>query len=175
MLVGAWVPACAQAEGVETHAEFTVRPGPLYLAGLGPQAVSQLVPVAGSSQDLQADLPSWRVVDATGSGNGWHVQFQTAQLSAGDGQALPCGTLTAAVPPATEVAGSNSPQSLGATVIDCGPGTVVSAAPNAGMGTFRFGTSSSTGGEIAVTLPNGETLPSQSIDLTVTISSGPGS
>lgn len=66
------VPAGAVADSVETTTTVTVRPGPLVLYGV-PAARSFMPLVRRTAAGPSAVLPAIRVVDATGSGHGWHL------------------------------------------------------------------------------------------------------
>jgi hypothetical protein len=66
------LPAGATADSVETSAEFRVRPGPLALYGV-PAARSFTPQIRYTSAGPSAALPPIRVLDATGSGRGWHL------------------------------------------------------------------------------------------------------
>ena len=66
------LPARAGADFAETTAVFTVRPGPLALYGV-PAARSFTPPIRYTPEGPCAILPPIRVVDATGSGRGWHL------------------------------------------------------------------------------------------------------
>src|SRR5712691_10518354 len=65
-------PVGATADSAETTATLTVHPGPLALYGV-PAARSFTPLVLCTSAGLSAALPAIRVVDATGSGRGWHL------------------------------------------------------------------------------------------------------
>src|ERR1700737_4874140 len=66
------LPAGAAADSAETTATLTVRPGPLALYGV-PAARSFTPAIRYTAAGPSAALPSIRVVDATGSGRGWHL------------------------------------------------------------------------------------------------------
>ena len=68
----ACLPAGAAADSVETSAAFTVRPGPLALYGV-PAARSFTPPIRYTAAGPSAAVPPIRVLDATGSGRGWHL------------------------------------------------------------------------------------------------------
>jgi hypothetical protein len=67
-----YLPAGAAADSAETTATLTVRPGPLALYGV-PAATSFTPPIRYTAAGRSAALPPIRVVDATGSGRGWHL------------------------------------------------------------------------------------------------------
>jgi hypothetical protein len=66
------LPAGASADSAETTASFTVRPGRLAMYGV-PAGRSFTPPIRRTATGSSAVLPSIWVVDATGSGRGWHL------------------------------------------------------------------------------------------------------
>jgi hypothetical protein len=68
------LPAAAAADSAETATLVTVQPGPLALYGV--PATRSFTPLVLCTTDgLTASLPETRVVDATGSGRGWHLEL----------------------------------------------------------------------------------------------------
>jgi hypothetical protein len=74
------LPAGAAADSSETTATVTIRPGPLALYGV-PAATFFTPQVRYSAAVPSAALPPIRVVDATGSGRGWHLLASVASGS----------------------------------------------------------------------------------------------
>ena len=128
-------PAAAAADFAETTASFTVRPGPLALHGV-PAGRSFTPPIRytftsaiwSTAEVPSAALPPIRVVDATGSGRGWHLAVSVV----GGGEAW-VGTAVSAFngPPqmrprsAGDVRPAQRPRTVAFALRDQGMGTTV--------------------------------------------------
>src|SRR5216684_2935222 len=78
ILVALPLAATAAADSAETNTAFAVRPGPLALSGV-PAGRSFSPRVMCTTTGISASLPAIRVVDATGSGRGWHLAVSVAR------------------------------------------------------------------------------------------------
>jgi hypothetical protein len=141
----------------------------------GPPTLSDFTPVTlnGSPQLSSASLSPFSVTDATGSGNGWSLDFKMTPLTAG-GRVLPPGSVTMNRPVVAPAAGNGAPAP---TTIDCretaaidttdGCGVAV-ATPGAGAGTWLFSPA-----PVVVSLPANAFAGSYTATFTVVLSSGP--
>jgi hypothetical protein len=142
----------AAAANVPITATLSIRPGPLYLAS--PASFSWSAEVTG--RDQQVVRPEFlTVVDATGSGDGWHVLASASQLAANGGGTVSNGGGTVSVNGSTFSAAA-----VQAPAAACGPGstctplrtdiaypegitsspvTIMNALPGTGLGTIVTG------------------------------------
>lgn len=83
---------------------------------------------------------SWSIdsfTDARGTGPGWHINLTMSQLTAGSSNTLPVGSIVVTTP-ASVASGLATGITFPATVLDSGAVSLVSAAVDAGLGTFTF-------------------------------------
>jgi hypothetical protein len=127
VLLGAAValPATAAADSAETSTSVAVRPGPLALYGV-PAGRSFTPLVRCTAAGTYASLPAIRVVDATGSGRGWHLAVSVV----GGGDAWARATVSAYNGPA-----ELQPRSVGDVRLAAHPRTIAYALREHGMGT----------------------------------------
>jgi len=109
------------------------------------------VQLNGQSQNTEATPGSLKVVDATGSGSGWHVMVSADQMHS-DTHKIPAGSLTLFSPSAVTAEGTTSAKPIatsGKWFIDSGSAVNVLSADNGtGMGTFE-----TTFDKLALTVP----------------------
>jgi hypothetical protein len=121
------IPPAASAAGdfAETETTVTVHPGPLALHGV-PAERSFNPPVICTPEGLYASLPAITVVDATGSGHGWHLAMS-----------VPSGGKAWARAPVSAYNGPPElrPRSSGNVQLADRPRTVAYAVRDHGMGT----------------------------------------
>jgi len=119
------LPAAAVADSAATSTTVAVRPGPLALYGV-PVGRSFRPLVMCTRAGMSASLPAIRVVDATGSGRGWHVAIAVT----GGGEASIRAAVSAYNGPA-----ELRPRSTGEVKLAPHPRRVAYALRDQGMGT----------------------------------------
>jgi opacity protein-like surface antigen len=129
VVLAACLTASAAADSVETATSVAVRPGPLALRGV-PNARSFTPEMVCTTGGVAASLPPITVVDATGSGRGWHLAI--VLLGAGSAWAR------------ADVSAYNGPpqlaaRSAGEVQLGVRPQTIAYALPRHGMGTSVLG------------------------------------
>jgi hypothetical protein len=133
--------------------------------------------LTGSQQTIHANLASWGVIDATGSGAGWHVTFQASQFSGPESATLPTGSLvmTAPVITASGVNLAVPPLTQGATfTLDGGSAVpVVHALAGTGQGSWAMTQANTAGGDLALTIPASANAGTYTSSLTFTLATGP--
>jgi len=122
----------ANAETSETNTSFEVKPGPLVLRG------ASSIPLHFRQVGMEdvAYLPTFSVVDATGSGHGWHLRAAVQGTSSTG--VLQEYALHLASPQNADVEGSNAPKRGYGSLLGTKSFTVAFATANTGMGTFTY-------------------------------------
>lgn len=119
------LPETSLADSAETSTSVKVRPGPLALYGV-PAARSFTPLVLCTRVGLSAVLPAISVVDATGSGRGWHLAVSVVS----GGEAWVRAAVSAYNAPA-----ELRPRSAGAIQLAARPRTLAYALHGQGVGT----------------------------------------
>lgn len=161
--------ATAGAGTIETTT--TIRPGALVLV---PGSTAAFVPRnIGGAIELTGTLDAATVVDARGTGAGWHVTMVVAPFRSETGQDLPPGQLTVFGLEVDRVAGTapasveRFPFSFDSDVPRGAPWTLLSAARGSGMGTFRLKPT------LTIRIPGGPFTERYATNVTLSIASGP--
>jgi hypothetical protein len=98
------------------------------------------VAMNGANQTTTAALDLFTVVDARGTGAGWHVTAQATQF-AGGGFTMPAGSLSMSAPAVTAGTGTTAAApsvTVAGTLDNVGALQIASAALEAGLGTYNF-------------------------------------
>lgn len=150
----------AQPAGATSVSE-TILPGQLTLHAPSVAAIR----TSRSGARATALLSRWSVVDATGSGEGWHVLMQ-ASINAGAGSPA---DITVTVPQPTNANGydptNTASAPAGVVAINGVSALVASARVNEGLGTFDFA-----GGTLTVNVVQ---IKDPTVTLAATIVQGP--
>lgn len=132
------------AESKDTSVLVGITGGNLYLSAASTSQAFQ-IPGDGKFQSSSAGLDPLTIIDATGTGKGWHVTVQASQVR----EVLPDGSVGKITLPYHSLTLNNHPGIIGAGgasnfpsaaygvwAIDdpCGPVTIASARENEGMG-----------------------------------------
>ncbi|NRD80938.1 WxL domain-containing protein [Bacillus sp. BRMEA1] len=133
-----------------TTSSPTIKGGPLILLPPTIQTDFPAITLNGQLQTLNATLSNWSIIDATGTGNGWHVTAQATPFTeagvSNNPLTLPTGSLTlsgtrnvSAVYGSTPVDATNGPILLNQTAaLDSTiPVTIISAKKGYGMGWYN--------------------------------------
>ena len=120
----------ARAESTEYTTSFTVEPGPLKLHG----STSFRLRFQQEGVEAVAYLPVFAVEDATGSGNGWHVDGTLL----GEGALLEAFSFSAPVPRDEEVLPKDIPPAATGLLIGHARGVLAHSPRDRGMGIFTY-------------------------------------
>lgn len=153
MTVALMVPAFAAT----TAATATISAGSLSVTAPSIQSTFPALTLNGQTQQIKATLGSWQVVDATGTGDGWHVDLQASQLteaapsggwaSGTSAKIIPLGSLAlsgtrsvTAGSGSTAVNGTGGPllQNQSAPIDVSTPVQILDTQANYGMGTYTI-------------------------------------
>ena len=174
----------AHAAGGATSVALTG--GSLTVTGGAPGAFSATL--NGANQTANTSLAAYTVDDATGTGAGWNVTFQATQFTcvvATDAgcktgfTTLPTSSLSIAPPTAACAGGStcNGSPTVSistATAVDgAAPVKVLSAALNAGMGSYTVTPGTIGTGQLQLAIPGNALATTYHSTLTITVNSGP--
>jgi hypothetical protein len=174
-VIAGFVATAASAWALEVH--LTVHPGSL---GITATSATGFQPTGRDAHGpiLTAALSGFTVVDATGTGAGWHVTMSASPVwstSLGSQPAappIPTGSMLMAAP-AVSADGTDSPVPLitpGPYPIDLGGASIViaTAEPERGMGTYDFSAA-----PLTLRLPAGAAAQTYGISLSVVVAIGP--
>jgi len=174
----------AHAAGGATSVALTG--GTLTVTGGAPGAFSAAL--TGANQTAGTTLAAYTANDVTGTGNGWNVTFQATQFTCGvpadagckaGFTTLPTSSLSIAPPTVACASGSTctgSPTAsiTTATAVDVGaPVQVLSAAANAGMGSYTVTPGAIGTGQLQLAIPGNALATTYHSTLTITVNSGP--
>lgn len=168
------VPAGALASGGSTSVSLSA--GSLAWSTTPSASDFPSTGLTGAQQTIHANLASWGVDDATGSGAGWHVTFQASQFT-GTGITLPASSLVLTAPAVAPngVNAAGPPVLQGATfTLDGGSAVpVVHALAGTGQGGWSMTQANSAGGDLALTIPANAAAGTYTSTLTFTLATGP--
>jgi hypothetical protein len=157
-----------------SRALVDIAAGSLQLSGPAERGIA-VVTSEGGAKDIHASMDDFTVIDARGTGAGWHVTIQASQLTTG-GEAprtLPLGSLSGIQPGVVKIDESSSAVPAicsGPYTIDVGTAIqIASAAPGEGMGSYRFAFS----GPLTVKVDAGAYPGTYSSTITLLLVSGP--
>jgi WxL domain surface cell wall-binding len=157
-----------------SRASVDIAAGSLQLSGPAERGIA-VVTSAGGAEDIRASLDDFTVIDARGTGAGWHVTIQASRLTTGGEtrRTLPLGSLSVIQPSVVKVDESSSAVPAvcsGPYTIDVGTAIqLASAAPGEGMGSYRFTFS----GPLTVKVHAGAFPGTYSSTITLLVVSGP--
>jgi hypothetical protein len=129
----------------------------------------------GAAKDIQITVDDFTVIDARGTGGGWHVTIQASQFTTGGElpHILPPGSLSMTQPSVAKVDESSSAVPLaenGSYAIDLGSAVqIASADVGEGMGSYRFVFP----GPLTVRIGSGAHPGTYSSTITILVVSGP--
>lgn len=131
------------------------------------------VTMNGAAQNTQANVGTWDVIDARGSGAGWNVTVQATQFDSGSHQ-LALGSLQMTAP---GVAAKNGTSNAAPTIVG-GPYTIdaasavkiASAAVNTGMGSYTFTPAAN---NLTLSIPASAYVGTYTSTVTVSVVTGP--
>lgn len=174
----------AHAAGGNTSVALTG--GSLTVTGGAPGLFSATL--TGANQTANTTLAPYTVDDATGSGAGWNVTFQATEFTCVVGTdagckagftTLPLSSLSIAAPTAACASGQTCNGSptvpiSAATAVDVASAVkVLSAAANAGMGTYTVTPGTIGTGQLQLAIPGNALATTYHSTLTITVISGP--